>query len=180
VRLTRVVIVGVAFSALALSVGSVVADAHLTSGNKPVGSAGVMLSVPSRWHSISQRPVSPSTGVVDPVTRVVTGSGRMRFGRGCNELDYVFAPTAVAIVIVEWVGPAPGARWKPRPARFTGRNLPVRQGLLECFAGRGGGVQFAERGRRFAAYLLAGRGASAAAITRARAVLDTLKVGRRT
>lgn len=157
--------------------------AHLvraTTERKRVGSAGVSLSVPARWHSIPQRAVPPSTGVTDPITRVVTASGRIRFGRGCNELDYVIAPTTVALVLVEWAGPTPGARWKPRPARFTARNLPVRQGLLECFTGRGGGMQFAERGRRFAAYVLAGRRASAAAsVDRAREVLGTLEVARR-
>jgi hypothetical protein len=150
-----------------------------TMGRKRVGSAGVSVSVPSRWQSIPQRPAPPGSGVTDPVTRVVTASGRIRLGRGCNQLDYVIAPTTVALVLVEWVGPTPGARWKPRPARFTSRNLPVRQGLLECF-GRGGGMQFAERGRRFAAYLLVGRRASAASIDQARAALDTLRVVRRT
>ena len=150
-----------------------------TRGHKRVGSAGVYLSVPSRWQSIPQRPAPPGTGVTDPVTRVVTASGRITFGRGCNQLDWIFAPTTVALVLLEWVGPTPGARWQPRPARFTGRNLPVRQGLLECFAGRGGGVQFGERGRRFAAYVLAGRRASGASIDRARTILDTLRVAKR-
>jgi hypothetical protein len=163
-----------------LPAARVLARLVLATTGRSVGSAGVSLSVPSSWQSIPQRAVPGSTMVVDPVTRVVTASRRIRFGRGCNELDYVFAPTAVAVVLVEWVGPTPGTRWKPRPAHFTSRNLPVRQGLLECFAGRGGGVQFAERGRRFAAYLLAGRRASAASINRARAVLDTLEVARRT
>lgn len=150
-----------------------------TTGRKLIGSAGVFLSVPSGWQRIPQRSVPRSTGVVDPVTRVVTASGRIGFGRGCNELDWVFAPTTVAVVLVEWVEPTPAVRWKPAPARFTERNLSVRQGLLECFAGRGGGVQFAERGRRFAAYVLAGRRASGASIDRARAVIDTLRVAKR-
>ncbi len=149
-------------------------------GGKRVGSAGVSVSVPSHWQSIAQRTAPKGSGVVDPVTRIVTASARITFGRGCNELDYVIAPTAVALVLVEWVGPTPGAKWAPRPRRFTARNLPVRVRLLECFQGRGGGVQFAKLGRRFGAYVLAGRRASTPSVNRARAVLDTLGVAKRT
>jgi len=146
---------------------------------KLVGSAGVVVSVLADWQSIPQRRYPRGSALVDPVTRIVTASGRITFGRGCNGLVYSFAPQAVAIVLVEWTGGTPGAVWKRRPAAFTERNLPVRKGLLECFSGRGGSAQFAERGRRFAAFVLAGRRASTASIGRARAVLDSLKVTRR-
>jgi hypothetical protein len=154
------------------------APAALGSG-RLVGTAGVHVSVPAHWRAIPQSAAPPASGVVDPVTRIVTASGRIAFGRGCNQLDYVLAPTAVAVIVVEWVRPTPGTKWSPRPRKFTETNLPVRRGLLECFAGRGGGIQFADKGRRFAAYVLAAPRASAASVKRARAVLDALTVERR-
>jgi hypothetical protein len=47
---------------------------------------------------------------------------------------------------------------------------------IECFAGAGGSVQFADRGRTFGAYLLAGPKASVSVVSQARRVLDTLHV----
>jgi len=47
---------------------------------------------------------------------------------------------------------------------------------LECFPGRGGGIQFRDSGRRFAAFLLVGNEASASLVRKARAVLDTLAI----
>lgn len=141
-----------------------------------IGAGGVSVTVPDGWHAIRQAAEAPALGVSDPLTRIVVASGRITFGPGCNQLDYSFPATAVAVVVVEWIGPTRGASWPPRPARFTAANLPLRRGMLECFAGRGGGLQFAQRGRRFAAYVLAGGRASAAAIGRARSVLDSLGV----
>ena len=151
--------------------------AHDTAPGKSVGSAGVRITVPDAWRSIPQRPAIPDSGVVEPVARIVTASGRINFGRGCNQLDYVIPATAVGLILVEWVRPTPAVTWMPRPRRFTEQNLPVRRGLLECF-GRGGSVQFADKGRRFAAYVLAGAQASPASVRRARAVLDTLHLCR--
>ena len=146
---------------------------------RTIGNAGVAVVVPADWTSIPQRP-APSQGVLDPVVRILTSSGRLRYGRGCNELDYALEPTAVAIILVEWIRPTPGASLRPRPERFNERNLRVRRGLLECFPGRGGAIQFAQYGRRFAAFVLAANRASPASIDLARAVLNTLKVKRRT
>ena len=157
-----------------VEVGASAADRGAES--RRVVAGGVSVGVPGGWHSIRQLAEAPAHGVTDPVTRVVVASGPITFGPGCNQLDYCFPATAVAVVIVEWIGPTPGASWRPRPARFTAGNLPLRRGMLECFAGRGGGLQFAQGGRRFAAYVLAGRRASAAAIGRARSVLDSLSV----
>jgi hypothetical protein len=81
--------------------------------------------------------------------------------------------------VLEWVRPTPG-RFPPRPRRFTSSNLPVRAPpSLECFAGRGGSLVFADHGRRFDAFVLLGRHARARLADAARAVLDTLEVRRR-
>ncbi len=153
-----------------LAVGTVKA-AEQREGHR-VGAAGVSLVVPTTWSRIS----FSATANTDPATRAVLSSGPIRFGRGCNDIDYVIGPRSVAIVLVEWRMPTPGARWMPRPARFTATNLLVRPGQLECFRGPGGGVQFAQHGRRFAAFLLAGKSATRAQVGGARAVLDTLRV----
>jgi hypothetical protein len=142
-----------------------------------VNAAGVSVVLPSGWHSIPQ---STAPSRTDPVTRLVVSSTPIGFGRGCSDIDYRFGRSGVAIVLVEWVRPTPGARFAPRPDRFTGETLHVRPPpALECFPGRGGGVQFSDRGRRFAAFLLVGNGASASEVTKARAVLDTLAVRKR-
>lgn len=141
-----------------------------------IGVAGVSIALPPGWHAMP-RSAHPSQN--DPVTRIVASSGPVWFGRGCNDLDYAFPRTAVAIVLVEWVQLPPGARFAPRPRRFTATTLPIRPPpALECFNGPGGGVQFSARGRQFAAYVLLGRRAPASLAARARAVLDTLKVRR--
>jgi hypothetical protein len=115
--------------------------------------------------------------VGDPVTRVVVASSPIGFSaRGCNEAIYAFSGNAVAIVVTEWVRPTPG-RLPPRPRHFTSKNLPVRPPpAVECWQGPAGGVQFSDRGRRFAAFILLGRHASAGLADRARRLLDTLAV----
>jgi hypothetical protein len=157
---------------------AVVASVPAAPDARRVGAAGVSIALPPGWRAIRQAvPPAGTANNRDPVTRIVAASGPVSFGRGCNELDYVFPPRAVALVVVEWVRATPSARWAPRPARFTRATLPVRPPpALECFAGPGGGVQFAERGRRFAAYVLVGRRAPARLVAGARAVLDTLRV----
>jgi len=142
-----------------------------------VGARGVTVVVPPGWHSLPGTRVSVPT---DPVPRITVASGPVRWGRGCNELDLVFPRTAVAIVVVEWVRRTPGARFAPRPQRFTSANLPVLPPpAVECFGGPAGGTQFLQRGRRFAAFLLLGKDAPPALAARARAVLDTLTVTNR-
>ena len=142
-----------------------------------IGVAGVSIELPPGWHAM---PLSAQPSQNDPVTRIVVSSGPIWFGRGCNDLDYAFPRTAVALVLVEWVRLTPGARFAPRPRRFTAMTLPIRPPpALECFNGPGGSVQFSARGRRFAAYLLLGRLAPATLAARARVVLNTLEVRRR-
>ena len=145
-----------------------------------IGAAGVSIALPSGWHTIPQAVPAPGTANHDPVTRIVAASAPIAFGRGCNELDYAFAHTAVALVVVEWVRPTPYAGFPRRPRRFTATTLPVRPPpALECFNGPGGGTQFVESGRRFAVYVLLGRRAPPMLAARARAVLDTMIVKRR-
>jgi hypothetical protein len=145
-----------------------------------VGSVGVTVVLPPGWHELDAGPPSLA-GSADPVTRIVVASGPIRFGRGCNDVDYAFPPTAVAIVVLEWTRPTPWApKWPPRPRRFTPTTLRVRPPpAIECFAGPGGSAQFADHGRRFDAFLLLGRRAPVALAARARSVLDTLKVSPR-
>jgi hypothetical protein len=140
------------------------------------GSAGVTVALPAGWHTVA-RSAGAAGHVFDPVARVVAASGPIGLPRGCSEVDYRFAATVVAIVVVEWTGPTPGTRWPPRPHSFTARTLPVRPApALECWGGPGGAVEFADHGRRFEAFIAAGAHASPAAVRRARAVLDTLRV----
>lgn len=142
-----------------------------------VGSAGVTVALPTGWQELDPGP-APLAGQTDPVTRIVVGSAQIGFGKGCNDVDYAFPPTAVLIVVVEWTRPTPWApKWPPRPRRFTPTALRVRPPpAIECFGGPGGSAEFADHGRRFAAFLLLGRRAPMALAARARAVLDTLKV----
>lgn len=135
------------------------------------------VALPSGWHDIPQMVLPASMKTGDPVTRVVVASAAIDFGgKGCNDFVYTFSRKAVAIVIVEWARPTPG-RFPGRPRHFTQSNLPVRSPpALECWNGPGGGAQFVDHGRRFAAYILRGRDARAAVDDRARRVLDTLAV----
>ena len=145
-----------------------------------VGAAGVTVVLPAGWHT--WRPLAGLTpSIVDPLTRVVAISAPFHFAAGgCQVAAYAFPSSAVALVLVEWVGAARGARWAPRPARFSAATLPLRPPpAIECFEGAGGSVQFADQGRRFGAYILLGRHAPGRLADQARAVLDTLQVTRR-
>jgi len=136
----------------------------------------VTITLPRGWHAIPFMVPPPSMQVNDPVTRIVAASAPIDFGRGCNDVDYKFASTAVAIVVLEWVQPSLG-RFQPRPARFTSKTLPVRRPpAIECFNGPGGAVEFADHGRRFEAFVLLGRRASPPLAARGRDVLNTLRV----
>lgn len=142
-----------------------------------VGSGGATVVLPKGWQALAQSTPPPGMRVEEPVTRIVVASASIYFGKGCNDLDYAFSAAAVALVVVEWVRPTPGARFAPRPRHFTPTTLPVlKPPAIECFDGPGGSVQFADHGRRFAAYILLGRHAPPRLAERARAVLDTLKV----
>jgi hypothetical protein len=145
-----------------------------------IGAAGVTVELPAGWHSWVP-PAIPTSGVTDPLTRVVAVSAPFHFAAsGCQVAGYAFPATAVAIVVVEWIGLGRNARWIGRPAHFTDRVLPLLPPrAIECFAGPGGAIEFAQRGRRFGAYLLSGREARPGLIARARAVLDSLRVAPR-
>ena len=148
-----------------------------TAADPRVKTAGVSVVLPSGWHSLPQ---STAPSPTDPVTRLVVSSTPVGFGRGCNDIDYRFGRSGVAIVLVEWTRPTPGARFAPRPDRFTGETLPVKPPpALECFRGSGGAIQFRDHGRRFAAFMLVGNEATASLVTKARRVLDTLAVTKR-
>ncbi len=113
----------------------------------------------------------------DPVTRIVAASEPISFGKGCNDVDYSFPSTAVALVVLEWVLLTP--HLPARPHRFTRKTLPVRPPpAIECFNGPGGSAEFMDHGRRFDAFLLLGRRAPPELASRARAVLDTLRVSK--
>ncbi|HZO96862.1 MAG TPA: hypothetical protein VFB42_05780 [Gaiellaceae bacterium] len=166
--------------ALALATAAALAGAGpVAASGARVGTAGVTVALPAGWHAW-EPPARPAP-VTDPATRVVAVSAPFRFAAaGCQVAAYAFPPGAAAIVVVEWVRLGASDRWAPRPARFTRKTLPLRPPpAVECFDGAGGSVQFAERGRRFGAYLLAGRTARPALVERARAVLDTLRVAGR-
>jgi hypothetical protein len=169
------------FAVFALAVGlialAIVEKGHDSTGGRRVGSGGVTVALPRGWHDMPQM-VPPSTMKVgDPVTRVVVASAPIDFNaKGCNEFAYAFSIKAVAVVILEWVRPTPG-HLSPRPRHFTRKNLPVRPPpALECWDGPGGGAQFTDHGRRFAAFILLGRRASVELADRARSVLDTVAV----
>jgi len=142
-----------------------------------VGDAGVTVVLPAGWHTWSRvRNLSPN--VTDPVLRVVAISAPFRFAAaGCQVASFAFPRNAVAIVVVEWLQLGRHDRWRPRPARFAPTVLPLNPApAIECFNGPGGGVEFADHGRHFGAYLMAGRAASPTLVSKARTVLDTLRV----
>ena len=145
-----------------------------------VGTAGVTVALPPGWHSTR----GVQSAITNPLTRIVVSSGpvRPRLTGTCHTqvADYTFPQTAVAIVVVEWTRQIDGMKigvGPRRPARFTPANLPIRRApTIECFAGGGGSVEWAERGHSFAAYVLLGGKAPWGLVSRARAVLDTLRV----
>jgi hypothetical protein len=99
---------------------------------------------------------------------------------GCKFATFRFVPRAVGLVIMEWTHPtAPDSQVPPRPRKFTEKTLPIhRAPAVECWAGPGGGIQFVDHGRQFAAFLLLGGDVSAKTVAQARAVLNTLVVKR--
>jgi hypothetical protein len=156
--------------------------ALVVAGSPRAGAGGVTVALPPGWHSTP--PLQGS--ITNPLTRIVVSSGsiRPRLTGACHTqiADYSFPPDAVTIVVVEWTKPIGGMKigvGPHRPRRFTAANLPVDKPLIECFAGRGNSIQWAERGHTFAAYVLLGRKAPPVLAARARAVLDTFRVARR-
>ena len=142
-----------------------------------IGAGGVTLSLPEGWHTWRPLPgLAPA--VTDPVTRIVAISAPFHLAQhGCQVAAYAFPRNAVAVVVVEWRQLGRHERWPPRPPRFTARTLPLHPPpAIECFDGPGGSAEFADHGRHFGAYLLAGRAAPQTLVARARAVLDTLRV----
>jgi hypothetical protein len=147
-----------------------------------VGAAGVTVALPSGWHR-----TRPDQGnVTNPLTRIVVSSGPIRWdlrSRCQTQVStYAFPKTAVAIVVVEWTKDIGGmgiGRGPGRPRRFTAANLPVRAPIIECFAGRGGSIEFAARRHTFGAYVLLGTKAPLQLADAARAVLDTLRIAPR-
>jgi hypothetical protein len=140
-----------------------------------VGSAGVTVLLPSRWHTT----VPDDGNVTDPVTRIVVASAPIRpEPRGCHVSDYDFPADAVALVVVEWLDPSvAGGTPPPRPGRFTRAELPLHAApAIECFDGPGGSAQFVDRGRIFGAYVLLGPDAPDELADAARGVLDSLRV----
>jgi hypothetical protein len=146
------------------------------------GSGGVTVALPPGWHA-----TRPDQGRnTQPLTRLVVSSGPIapRLTGTCHVQvsDYTFPATAVAIVVVEWTKPigVPLGRLGRRPARFTVTDLPIRRPpAIECFSGPGGAAQWSARGHDFAAYVLLGRKAPLRLATRARSVLDTLRIAPR-
>jgi hypothetical protein len=165
----------VALGAALVLLGTSAAQAHRD------GSAGVTIALPKTWRSLPIPPAPPGMRVVDPRTRIVAASGPITVrARGCEIAAYAFPRTGVAVVVVEWVGTTPGARWPRQPRRFTSKTLPVRPPpAIECWDGAGGSAEFADHGRRLAAYVLLGPRAPRRLAGTARAVLDTLRVARR-
>jgi hypothetical protein len=144
-----------------------------------VGAAGVTIALPSGWHSA--RPVQGA--VTNPLTRVVASSGPIgpKLTRCDAQIaDYSFPARAVAIVVVEWTQPVGGMKIGSDPRRPRHFSFAVRRPpAIECWPGPGGGTEWAEKGRSLAAYVLLGRQAPARLASRARAVLDTLRVAPR-
>jgi len=147
-------------------------------GPARVGAGGVTIRLPAGWHSLPQPAAAPTSGVVDPVVRIVASSSPLSVrALGCQIASYAFSRRGVALVVVEWRRRYPRTRWPRRPSTFTTRTLPLDPPpAIECFDGPGGSAQFADHGRRFGAYVLLGRDAPAVLAARARRALDTLHV----
>jgi hypothetical protein len=111
---------------------------------------------------------------------VASGPIRLDFHSSCQVASYTFPATAVAVVIVEWTKPLGGMKLGIGPRRPRHFDVRVRAApAIECWAGPGGGTEWAEQGRSFAAYVLLGRRAPRTLVKQADAVLDTLRVARR-
>jgi hypothetical protein len=139
------------------------------------GSAGVTVELPPGWHSTP----GDDANVVDPLTRVVVASSPIVAATSaCQTSSYTFADDAVALVLVEWWGPAvtPGTKHPPRPPSFTPESLAVRRGVHECYPGRSGAVFFEDARRTFGAYVFLGDDAPESLVDDLCAVLDSLEV----
>ena len=149
-----------------------------------VGEAGVTVALPAGW---SEAP-RVRTSVTDPVQRVVVSSTPARInpdpGSCTTEAsERVFAPTGAMVLVMEYTSQIGGpiANYSMRPERFggTGTEQDARRlsaGGFECFAGPGWMFMFADRGRRFLAWVLLGSEAKPAVEAEALAVLTTLSV----
>src|SRR5207247_7675610 len=105
--------------------------------------------------------------VVDPIAPLVVSSAPIRRnGRPCQIGQFAPRPRAVTLVVVEWRRSYAGTSWGRRPRRFDQRVMPLRLGSIECFAGWGGSVEFADHGHRLGLYLMAGREAPRRLVTR--------------
>ena len=149
-----------------------------------VGQEGVTVVLPAGW---SEAP-RVRTSVTDPVERVAVSSTQARInpdpGSCTTEAsERVFAPTGAMVLVMEYTSQIGGpiANYPLRPERFGGagagqaeRRLPA--GGLECFDGPGWVFMFAERGRRFLAWVLLGSKATPAVEAEALEVLATLTV----
>jgi hypothetical protein len=153
--------------------GSAEREAAPPAPSARAGSAGVTVELPPGWHSTAAN----DGNVTDPLARVVVASSPIHaaFSR-CQTSAYAFADDAVALVLVEWWGPADTGSPPPRPERFTAADLAIGAGLHECYRGAGGTVQFTDNGREFGAYVFLGDRAPARLADDVRAVLDTLEV----
>ncbi len=144
------------------------------------GSGGVTVALPPGWYA-----TMPVQGrVTNPLTRLAVASGKIgpRLTGRCDAqvAGYVFPENASAVVVVEWTKPLGGMKLGVGPKRPRHFAFPIRPApAIECWPGPGGGTEWAEHGRSFAAYVLLGRKAPRALVPRARAVLDTLRVARR-
>jgi hypothetical protein len=147
--------------------------ASLAGGGR-VGTAGVTVRLPAGWHAAKLLGESPAS---DPLTRLAVASAPIRpNARPCQVSAYTFAPTAVAVVVVEWRR-SRGAVFPPRPRVFDATTLRVRPPpAIECFAGSGGSVQFTDHGRLLGLYVLAGVRARTETIAAARRVAESLRV----
>ena len=142
-------------------------------GERRVGRAGVTVALPAGWYSAP----AGASSVTDPVTRVAVSSApfRDRNPRCFSRLaSYAPPPRGVGLVIVEWQELGQG---DPLPGPLAAQTLALQPPpAIECFGGAGGSVFFAERARRFGAYVLLGRRAPPVLAEQARAVLATLAV----
>lgn len=139
------------------------------------GKAGVTVDLPQGWHSLT--PLR-DPHLIDPLPRVVVSSAPIEEGgTGCQVADFAPRPGSVSLIVLEWRRDD-GRPPPPRPSHFTARTLRMYSPpAIECFEGPGGTAFFEERGRHFGAYVLLGRDAPEELVDRARAVLDTLRVG---
>jgi hypothetical protein len=168
-------LLAVASAALASCGASAVEDAPRAPTPARAGIEGVTVVLPRGWHTTP--PVDGN--VIDPLARVTVSSEPISRGATqCQVADYAPTPHGVSLVILEWE-PSDDASPPPRPTRFTDSNFRLHPGGIECFSGPGGTLHFADQDRVLGAYILLGEHAEPALAQRARAVLETLRVGPR-